>query len=118
MSRSSTRKTAADDKTNTFAEPTVAPGLREWMNDLPPGTGRLAAAFDTRIDKSVVLTGSAAKGIARRLERHGYRLDGAPECFLVSTKNRLLDGEIAHATRWGGEVAEGATARTARQSGV
>ncbi|HZD69287.1 MAG TPA: flavodoxin domain-containing protein [Actinomycetes bacterium] len=118
MSRPSTRKTAADDQANTFAEPTVTPGLREWTNDLPPGAGRLAAAFDTRIDKSVILTGSAAKGIARRLERHGYRLVVGPECFLVSTKNRLLDEETAHATRWGGEVASGATARIAHQPGV
>jgi flavorubredoxin len=106
MSRPSTRKTAADDKANTFAEPTVAPGLREWMDDLPPGARRLAAAFDTRIDKPVVFTGSAAKGIARRLEHHGYRLLVGPECFLVSTKNRLLEGETAHAARWGQKLAE------------
>ncbi len=118
MSRSSTRQTAVDDRTNTFAEPTVAPGLREWMDDLPAGSERLAAAFDTRIDKPAVLTGSAAKGIARRLERHGRRLVVGPESFLVSTKNRLLDGETAHATSWGREVADRATARAAHQPGV
>ena len=118
MSRASTRKTAVEDQKNTFAEPTVAPGLREWMNGLPSGAERLAAAFDTRIDKPVILTGSAAKGIARRLERHGYRLVVEPECFLVSTKNRLLEGETVHATRWGTEVAEGATPGTTHPPGV
>jgi hypothetical protein len=109
MSRSGTRETAASDKQNTYAEPTVTPGLREWMDDLPPGAERPAAAFDTRIDKPVFLTGSAAKGIARRLERHGYRLVAGPECFLVSMKNRLLEGEIDHATTWGAELAARAT---------
>ncbi len=104
MSRPGTRETAAGDKDNTFADPTVAPGLREWMDELPPGTERRAAAFDTRIDKPILLTGSAAKGIAKRLERHGYRLLAGPECFLVSTKNRLLEGEIDHATTWGAEL--------------
>lgn len=106
MSRPGTRETAASDKDNTFAEPTVAPGLREWMDDLPPGTERLAAAFDTRIDEPRFLTGSAAKGIAQRLERHGYRLVVEPESFLVSTKNRLLEEEIDHAASWGAELAE------------
>lgn len=117
LSRAGTRETAASDKDNTFAEPTVAPGLREWMDDLPAGTERLAAAFDTRIDKPIFLTGSAAKGIARRLERHGHRLLAEPECFLVSTKNRLLEGEVDHATSWGAELA-GRAETAARQQGV
>jgi flavodoxin len=110
MSRQSTRQTAADDKKNTFAEPTVAPGLREWMDGLPSGTGRLAAAFDTRINKPLILTGSAAKGIARRFKKQGYRLIVPPESFLVVTTNRLLEREIDHAARWGAELAERATA--------
>jgi flavodoxin len=108
MSRESTRKTAVDDKANTYAEPTVTPGLREWIGELPAGAGRLAAAFDTRIDKPVWLTGSAAKGIARRLERGGCRLIVRPESFLVSTRNQLLEGETTHATRWGSQVARSA----------
>ena len=69
------------------------------------GHGRSAAAFDTRIDKPAILTGSAAKGIAKRLKHHGFRLVVEPECFLVSTDNRLLENEIDHATDWGNEVA-------------
>lgn len=111
MSRAGTRKTAVDDEKNTFAEPTVSPGLREWMDDLPAGNGRQAAAFDTRIDKPTFLTGSAAKGIARRLERHGYRLIGA-ESFLVTTKNLLLEGEVDRATTWAVGVAASSRTRT------
>ena len=106
MSRASSRETAASDKDNTFAEPTVAPGLREWMDELPAGTDRLAAAFDTRIDKPMILTGSAAKGIARRLEQHGYRLVVRPESFLVSLQNRLLNGQTEHAVGWATSLAE------------
>ena len=109
MSRPSTRRTAVDDKKNTYAEPTATPGLREWMDGLPSEAERLAAAFDTRIDKPAFLTGSAAKGIARRLKHHGYRLIVGPESFLVSTNNRLLEGETEHATTWGAELAERAT---------
>ena len=90
MSRTATRKTAAEDKMNAYAHPTVAPGLRDWVDGLPPDTGRSAAAFGTRIDKPAILTGSTAKGIARRLKHHGFRLVVEPECFLVSTDNRLL----------------------------
>lgn len=118
MSRAGTRKTAAEDEKNTYAHPTVTPGLREWIDDLPAGAGRLAAAFDTRIDKSVLLTGSAAKGIARRLTRHGFGLVVEPESFFVSTDNRLLEGEIDHAKRWGYEVAGATQAATAHRPAV
>jgi hypothetical protein len=113
MSRSSTRKTAVEDEKNTFPDRTVEPGLREWIDKLPPGAGRLAAAFDTRIDKPVILTGSAAKGIGRRLERRGFRLAARPECFIVSTQNLLLDGEVERASLWAAEVVERASATLA-----
>jgi len=106
MSRAGTRKTATEDEKNTFAEATLTPGLREWMDGLPSGTERLAAAFDTRIDKPALITGSAAKGIAKRLERHGYRLVVGPESFLVSTTNALLEGETDRATTWSSQIAE------------
>ena len=105
MSRSATRESAASDKDNTFDMPTLTPGLREWLEDLPDGEGRLAAAFDTRIDKPAVLTGSAAKGIARRLDRRGFRVVADPESFFVTTKNHLVDEEIEHGMRWGSHIA-------------
>ena len=100
MSRASTRKTGATDEKNTYAEPTVDPGLREWFEGLPAGDGRAAAAFDTRIGKPVWVTGSAAKGVAKRLERGGFRLMAEPESFLVTTANTLEDGEAEHAAMW------------------
>jgi hypothetical protein len=106
MSSARTRKAAAEDEKNAFPEPTLEPGLRDWVKSLPSGDGRLAAAFDTRIDKPVVLTGSAAKGAGRRLAGRGFRLVCPPESFLVSTQNRLLDGEVGHATAWGAGLAE------------
>jgi hypothetical protein len=112
MSSSATRKTAAGDEKNTFPEPTLEPGLRSWIKRLPPGGGRLAASFDTRFDKPVVLTGSAAKVIGRRLGRRGFRLVVEPECFLVSTQNLLLEGELERATSWGSQLAEVLAAAT------
>jgi len=100
MTRPSTRKAGANDKKNTYEHPTLSPGLRDWIDDLAPDGERLAAAFDTRFAKPVLLTGSAAKGIAKRLSRRTYHLVTAPESFFVSTENRLLDGEVAHAKRW------------------
>ena len=100
MTRGATRRTAVNDKKNTYASPTVAPGLREWIDDLPTGAKTLAAAFDTRFAKPVFLTGSAAKGIARRLANRGFHMVVGPKSFFVSTDNQLLPGELDHATRW------------------
>jgi len=100
LTRESTRKTAVKDKKNTYANPTLSPGLREWIDDLPLGAKGLAAAFDTRFPKPVFLTGSAAKGIARRLSRRGFHLVVGPKSFFVSTANQLLAGELDHATKW------------------
>jgi hypothetical protein len=100
MTRASTRKAFATDQKNTYADPTTEPGLREWLAALPLGRGRGAAAFDTRFDRPVLLTGSAAKGIARRLEHLGFRVIVEPESFFVTGENRLKDGEIERATAW------------------
>jgi hypothetical protein len=106
MSKPATRKTAVEDKANAFADPTVEPRLREWLMDLPSTEGRLGAAFDTRIDKPVFLTGSAAKGLTPRLQGSGYRLLTKPESFVVTMKNRLREGETQRARSWGVELAE------------
>ncbi len=117
MSSTRTRKTAVEDEKNPFPEPTAEPGLRGWLDRLPSGQGRLAAAFDTRFDKPRALTGSAAKGIARGLEQHGYRLVVERESFFVTGKNQLEDGQTEHAAEWGSALAERATARAAHQTG-
>jgi hypothetical protein len=112
LSSAKSRQTAASDEKNAFAEPTLAPGLRTWLKELAPGVGRHAVAFDTRLDKPVVFTGSAAKGIARRLKGCGFSLVAEPQSFLVSTENSLLDDELGHAAAWGSKVAEQGSART------
>ncbi len=113
MSRASTRKSVVGDEANTYPEPTLEPGLREWLDALPHGDGRPAAAFDTRIDKPVLFTGSAARGIGRRLERRGYRLAERPQSFFVSMKDELVAGELERAATWATALAERIGARDA-----
>jgi flavodoxin len=103
MSRDATRKVAVDDAKNTYDEPTVAPGLRDWLDGLPDGAGRTAVAFDTRIHGPAFVTGSAARGIAKREERHGYTVTRL-ESFFVTKENELADGEAERAERWGAAV--------------
>ena len=50
------------------------PGLRSWLGDIRSTTDCLAAVFDTRADGPALLTGSAARGIARRLHHHGFHV--------------------------------------------
>ncbi|MGZ4113596.1 MAG: flavodoxin family protein [Actinomycetota bacterium] len=113
MSSQSTREKALKDSENTCEAPTASAGLREWMDRLPSGDGRMAAAFDTRLNAAAFLTGSAARTIARRLRAHGYTLLTGVESFLVSRENVLIEGEIAHATVWGAHIADRAAAGTA-----
>jgi menaquinone-dependent protoporphyrinogen IX oxidase len=108
MSRPSTRKAAADalEKNDdlTLDPNAEGPGLRDWfetVDKLP----RRAAAFDTRIDASPILTGRASKGIAKRLHAHGCRLVGDPVSFLVTKENHLVEHEIDQARTWGKELA-------------
>jgi hypothetical protein len=77
------------------------PGMREWLGTLPKAPrGAVAASFDTRLDRLV--TGSAARTIARRLRRKGYRLLAPPAGFFVTeVAGPLVDGEAARARAWG-----------------
>lgn len=114
MSRIGTRKAALEDKRNAFPGADRMPGVRDWTAGLPPGAGRLAAAFDTRFDKPRWLTGSAAKGIARALEQRGYRLIAPPESFFVTGEHALEGGEVEHAAAWGTDLADRASASAPR----
>jgi hypothetical protein len=85
----------------------VLPGhdsLRGWLDRLPAG-GAMAAAFDTRFDKPMWLTGSAAKKIASRLRGKGYLILGAESFFVRTTGGPLADGERERAVAWGSELA-------------
>lgn len=84
---------------------TAGAGTRTWLSQ-QSGDGRAAAAFDTRIDKSPALTGSAARGIAKRLRRRGFELAVDPESFFVEdAEGPLAAGELERAREWGRAVA-------------
>ena len=104
-SRQAAVETAEKDPEIDLDEEASGEGLRDWLNRLP-SSGGVAAAFDTRIDKPAFVTGSAAKGIAKRLRRHGYRSVVDPESFFVAdTGGPLLDGEAERAREWGRALA-------------
>ena len=102
MSRKGVAKAAEEEEGHVDLEPGAAdgPGLRKWLAQRS-GDGRSAAAFDTRIDRSPLLTGSAARGIAKRLRRRGYELIADPESFFVEdTEGPLAEGELDRAQAW------------------
>jgi hypothetical protein len=87
-------------------EPEVeGPGLRNWFHELPKaGAGHFAAAFDTRGDGGPVV-GGAGRGIQHRLQRHGYRVLGEPEGFVIEgDAGQLRAGERDRARTWAAEV--------------
>ena len=90
-------------------------GLRDWFERLDDGIGsnRLAAAFDTRVHGSALLTGHASKGISKRLRSHGFELVADGESFFVDKSNHLEVGEAERATAWGRTIAEAAQRATA-----
>ena len=64
------------------------------------------AVFDTAVRQiGRMPTGSAAKGLAKRIERRGYRLCAPPAQFYVTSDNRLEEGERDWAEDWGRELA-------------
>lgn len=109
MSRTSTRNAAmetAAKNDDLQAEPDGdGLGLREWFKQLPPADGQLGAAFDTRLNKPIAITGSAAKVIGKQLRKHRYSLLTEPESYFVeSSEGPLEAGEIERARRWGSEL--------------
>lgn len=116
MSSAASRRMAAEtarkrDSGLTMDPDADGPGLRVWLGKLgaPQGLGAghgLAAAFDTRLSGLPAFTGRASRGVAGLLKRRGYRLLAAPESFLVSKQNTLVDGEAAHARAWGALIGE------------
>lgn len=78
-----------------------APGLRGWLHDLPEVHGCRAAAFDTRLTGQPGKTGSASRGIARRLNKRGYRVEWTESYIVTSGDGPLVDGELERAHAWG-----------------
>jgi len=98
------RLQAEGEPAHELAEDAEGPGVREWLDELPKiSDGRQAAAFDTRLPSS--LAGGAARGIARRLRRHGYELVCDPEGFVVDDAHGpLRAGETECAKQWGAQL--------------
>jgi hypothetical protein len=90
----------ADDPVSATRRAPATTGLRTRLAALPPGRGRAAAAFDTRMTGP--LTGGARRAIGRRLKGAGYRLIAQPQTFLVeAVAGPLRDGETDRARAWG-----------------
>jgi hypothetical protein len=86
----------------------VGIGVRGWIDRLPSSGGLQVAVFDTRAHKPAWLVGSAARGMAHRLRRRGYRLAIDPESFFVQgTPGPLEAGELKRAKEWGRKLANG-----------
>jgi hypothetical protein len=99
---------AAEEEDDVSVEPGAAEGLglRKWLSQRV-GDGKPAAAFDTRLDRSPILTGMAARGIAKRLRRRGYEVIEEPESFLVEdSEGPLAEGELERARAWGASLVE------------
>lgn len=101
LSRRMAVQAGRDDGVDVEEDATGDRGLRKWLADLDGHEGR-AAAFDTRLDRSPVMTGVAARGIAHRLRRHHFEVVADPESFLVEdAEGPLADGELERAREWG-----------------
>jgi flavodoxin len=86
----------------------VGPALKTFLDELPAGAvrGVAVASFDTRFRWPRWLSGSAASGIAARLQRQGGRLVAEPESFFVTHKDGpLAAGELERAATWADRVA-------------
>ena len=109
MSHASTRQAAADALSKPDSDLVLDPdaagdGVREWFESLEPLTAR-AAAFDTRVDMSALLSGRASKGIAKQLRRLGCDLVVEPQSFLVTKDTHLEPDEESRARAWGKRLA-------------
>lgn len=108
ISHDSTRQSAVDAVSSTENDLSLDPDaqngdLRTWLSGID-GAGRMAAAFDTRVDIAASLSGRASKGISRKLRHHGFDEIIEPESFLVTKATHLEPGEVDRAREWGRQL--------------
>jgi multimeric flavodoxin WrbA len=112
MASKMSHKAAADDAKkhheHVLDPEAEGPVLREWFDGIGKTEGVRGAAFDTRLPKSKLLTGSAAKGIAKRLNGHGYDVVGEESFIVDDTAGPMHEGELERAREWGRGLAGGA----------
>ena len=83
-------------------------GIGEWLETVAIPASIDAAAFDTVISKGW-LSGSAAKAIAKALQRHQGRRTASVRSFVVTaSKGPLATGQETDAHSWGRELAASA----------
>ena len=83
--------------------------MRQFVDALRtrPANGMAVATFDTRLRMPAVISGSAAKTIARKLRSVGVRIFAGPESFFVQgSLPQLEEGETERATDWAKGVAD------------
>ena len=110
MASSTSREGAikeAAKKSELDLDPAVeSESLRAWFDALDNVGGTSGVAFDTRASGPSILTGSAAKGIAKRMRKHGFNLVAGPESFIVKESGGPLEeGELDRALEWGRTLA-------------
>jgi hypothetical protein len=106
MTRATTREEAAkwaDDASKHLTLEPEAPGrgIRDWSDDPMTVVAPLFAAFATRADMPVLLSGNAAAQIDRALRHRGSRRVADSENFLVTKDSRLEHDELDRARAWG-----------------
>ena len=86
-------------------------GIGGWLETTVIPASTTAAAFDTVISKGW-LSGSAAKAIAKALQRHQGRRTASVRNFVVTaSKGPLATGQESDARSWGHELADSANTR-------
>lgn len=87
----------------------ISPRIRQFTDGIAVGVGGgvMAATFDTRLRWPTVLSGSAAKTIAKRLKRAGVNVCVEPESFFVTrdAHPQLEPGELERAAHWAKRLA-------------
>jgi hypothetical protein len=90
----------------------MTPDMSGYLDrlDIASVRARPVAAFDTRINWPRLLSGSAASGIAKRLESAGARVMEPEGSFIVNTEPALLSGELERARTWAETLASNVVA--------
>lgn len=106
LSRRRTRESAAAEAAKRaelgIKEVGVATGVREWLRELKVQDSCRGAAFDTRLDRPKLFTGSAVGAIERGLRAAGFSIFSESESFRVrGATGPLAFGEIERAREWG-----------------
>lgn len=84
-------------------------GIGEWLGSTALPASLNVSAFDTVISRGW-LSGSAAKAIAKTLQRHQGRRTASVRSFVVTaSKGPLAGGEETDARSWGRELTDSAS---------